>query len=120
MTVDVSNLFAAITAKPVVTKEKKARTPKITTEIEELATALFEKAEDLESETGSFESAPFPWTLPQNWRTVSYALRTLSNEKLILASSGTRNGKGVTVVDGVEVPLLRITSARHPQRKSKE
>ena len=119
MTIDVSNLFAAIVALPAVVKEKKARAPKITTEIEELATALFDKAEELLEETGSYESAPFPWGLEANWKTVSYALRSLSNEKVILASAGTRNGKGLTNVNGVDVPLLKITNARHPNRKPK-
>lgn len=119
MTIDVSNLFKAIAAKPVVEKVKKARAPRITTEIEELATALFDKAEELLSETGSYESAPFPWTLTANWKTVSYALRSLSDEKVILASAGTRNGKGVTTVARVEVPLVKLTGARHPNRKPK-
>lgn len=119
MTIDVSNLFAAIAAKPSVVKVNKPRAPKITTEIEELATALFDKAEELFAETGSYESAPFPWALAANWKTVSYALRGLSEEKVILASAGTRNGKGVTQVNGVEVPLVKLTNARHPNRKPK-
>jgi len=112
--INVAQLLENVSPKSVAKKESSSRAPKITPEIEELAALLIEKADEIGG-----ESNPFPWASDYPWKTVSFAVRKLSEEKYILASAGKRNsGKNPTLtVNGVEYPAVKIAKARHPNRK---